>query len=93
MFAPVKKWTFLLMICCLSAYSSAQQVPQYSQFLQNQYMVNPASTGASNSLRERKIKWILSNDDIDENDSVLDIGCGNGVFLLELAAFRVLVSV
>jgi len=45
MFAPVKKWMFLMVICCLSAYSSAQQVPQYSQFLQNQYMVNPASTG------------------------------------------------
>ena len=41
----MKKWLFFVVICCLSAFSHAQQVPQYSQFLQNQYMVNPASTG------------------------------------------------
>lgn len=36
---------FLLFLCFLTASAHAQQVPQYSQFLQNQYMVNPAATG------------------------------------------------
>ncbi|MCJ8292544.1 MAG: type IX secretion system membrane protein PorP/SprF [Crocinitomicaceae bacterium] len=44
-FAPVKKWTLILIVCCIGTFVSAQQVPQYSQFLQNQYMVNPAATG------------------------------------------------
>lgn len=41
----MKKWTFILLLCCLGSFSNAQQVPQYSQFLQNQYMVNPGATG------------------------------------------------
>lgn len=45
MFALVKKWTVILFLCCFGYSAMAQQVPQYSQFLQNQYMVNPASTG------------------------------------------------
>ena len=41
----MKKWTVILFVCCLGAIANAQQVPQYSQYLQNQYMVNPAATG------------------------------------------------
>lgn len=35
----------LVVCCCLGFLANAQQSPQYSQFLQNQYMVNPAATG------------------------------------------------
>lgn len=35
------------MLCSVGFYSEAQQVPQYSQFLQNQYMINPAATGVN----------------------------------------------
>lgn len=41
----MKNWILLLISTFLAAFGYAQQVPQYSQFLQNQYMVNPASTG------------------------------------------------
>lgn len=41
----MKNWILLLISGFFAAFGHAQQVPQYSQFLQNQYMVNPASTG------------------------------------------------
>lgn len=31
------------------------------------------------------VNWILKNDKIDFSTPILDIGCGNGVFLIELA--------
>lgn len=41
----MKKWIVFIILCSLGTFASAQQVPQYSQYLQNQYMVNPAATG------------------------------------------------
>ncbi len=41
----MNKRIVLLVFCCLTFLAKAQQVPQYSQFIQNQYMVNPAATG------------------------------------------------
>jgi type IX secretion system PorP/SprF family membrane protein len=36
----------LTIACCLALYSAnAQQVPQFSQYLRNQYLVNPAAAG------------------------------------------------
>ncbi|XP_063695583.1 EEF1A lysine methyltransferase 2 [Culicoides brevitarsis] len=33
----------------------------------------------------RIIKWILKNDKIQKSDKILDLGCGNGMMLVELA--------
>ncbi|GAB0096191.1 Protein-lysine N-methyltransferase [Sergentomyia squamirostris] len=33
----------------------------------------------------RVITWILKSDEISSNDKILDIGCGNGLILVELA--------
>lgn len=33
----------------------------------------------------RVINWIMKQDDIKENDSFIDLGCGNGMLLIELA--------
>ncbi|KAL5292773.1 METTL10 family protein [Megaselia abdita] len=36
--------------------------------------------------QDRVISWILKQEDIDLNHSVIDLGCGNGMLLLELGA-------
>uniref|UniRef100_T1GUJ9 Protein-lysine N-methyltransferase n=1 Tax=Megaselia scalaris TaxID=36166 RepID=T1GUJ9_MEGSC len=36
--------------------------------------------------QDRVISWILKQDDIDASHSVIDLGCGNGMLLLELGA-------
>ncbi|XP_063611517.1 EEF1A lysine methyltransferase 2-like isoform X1 [Penaeus indicus] len=35
---------------------------------------------------QRVVDWIQESDDVKENSSILDIGCGNGAFLLCLAS-------
>ena len=41
---------------------------------------------------DRLIKWIESCTDIEKEDSILDLGCGNGVLLIELVCILCLFS-
>ena len=43
----MKKW-LLLLILCLNVRLYAQQRPQYSQYLLNSYLLNPALSGIEN---------------------------------------------
>ncbi|NVK64697.1 MAG: type IX secretion system membrane protein PorP/SprF [Flavobacteriales bacterium] len=57
----MKNWILLLISGFLTAFGHAQQVPQYSQFLQNQYMVNPASTGVYDFMNVSlggRLQWV-----------------------------------
>ncbi len=40
----MKKVLFIV-VCCLATYSYSQQMPQYSQYLRNQFMINPGAAG------------------------------------------------
>jgi len=42
----VRNFGLLISFCLYFGYSFAQQLPQYTQFQKNQYLVNPAATGA-----------------------------------------------
>jgi type IX secretion system PorP/SprF family membrane protein len=42
---PMRKSIFFSLLLIFTSTAKAQQVPQYSQYLQNQYMVNPGATG------------------------------------------------
>lgn len=34
---------------------------------------------------DRVCRWIFKNSEITTNDKIIDLGCGNGLFLIELA--------
>jgi type IX secretion system PorP/SprF family membrane protein len=42
------KITLITLLAALGGYSYGQQVPQFTQYYQNMFMVNPAATGAEN---------------------------------------------
>ena len=38
--------------------------------------------------QDRMVEWLDDNEDVSKDDTILDLGCGNGALLLELVSNR-----
>ena len=61
----MKKLTILILVACLGYAAIAQQIPQYSQYMVNDYILNPAITGMHDYFEVKsnnRIQWVGIND-------------------------------
>ena len=61
----MKKLTILIFVAGLGFAAQAQQIPQYSQYMVNDYILNPAITGMHDYFEVKsnnRIQWVGIND-------------------------------